>query len=65
MIKCVNCGNDFEPEIVRKRINRRYSPGIYEEFSPDPDLCDECVDAIIRDELGITDEIFETCILGC
>ena len=59
MIKCIECGKDFELDMAKKRINRRYSQGMYEEYCPDSDWCDECLDILIRDELNITDEVLE------
>ena len=48
MAECVRCGAEFDVSDARRRIGRYYGAGIYNDYYPGGDVCEDCA----IDEVG-------------
>ena len=42
MAICVRCGKEFSVSNARRLMSREYGKGIYNEYYPDGDVCEDC-----------------------
>ncbi len=42
MPKCSRCGNDFDLTYARRSMSRNFYAGVYNDYYPDGDVCEEC-----------------------
>ena len=42
MQKCIYCGNDFDPKAVKRRIDKKFGRGNYEDSFPESNVCFDC-----------------------
>lgn len=61
MKTCPRCGEDFEPEYARNKIDRIYGEDVYENYyySEEEEVCAECAMLEISADQGIGEEIVE------
>ena len=44
---CSQCGKEFDVSTARRSCGRSYGAGVYNEYFPDGDVCEECAIEII------------------
>ena len=42
MAVCKFCGKDFDLGDVRRSVGRRYGAGVYNDYYPEGDVCEDC-----------------------
>lgn len=42
MATCSRCGREFDLSTARRSIGRSYGAGIYNDYYPDGDVCENC-----------------------
>lgn len=59
MAKCVRCGNEFSLREARRLLSREYGKGIYNEYYPNGDVCEDCALAEIGTDMEAGAEAME------
>lgn len=47
MKRCVECGKEFDVSYVRRVIGARFGAGLYNEYFPEGDVCEDCATDVI------------------
>ena len=42
MATCCFCGKEFDPSYARRSMGKRFGAGIYNEYFPEGDVCENC-----------------------
>lgn len=58
---CPRCGDDFDPDSARNKINRIYGEDVYENYyySEEEEVCAECALREISADYGTGEELAE------
>ena len=61
MKTCPRCGDDFDPDSARNKINRIYGEDVYENYyySEEEEVCAECALREISADYGTGEELAE------
>lgn len=59
MAKCERCGSEFDVSTARRIIGRSYGAGIYNDYYPDGDVCEDCATEEISADYATGAEIRE------
>lgn len=59
MAKCERCGSEFDVSTARRSIGRSYGAGIYNDYYPDGDVCEDCATEEISADYATGAEIIE------
>lgn len=61
MKTCPRCGEDFDPDYVKNKINRIYGEDVYESYyyTEDEEVCVECAMLEISADQGVGEELAE------
>ena len=59
MAVCVECGREFDVTYARRSIGRSYGAGLYNDYFPDGDVCEECAAEVISADCAAGEEIRE------
>ena len=61
MKTCPRCGEDFDPDYVKNKINRIYGEDVYENYyyTEDEEVCVECAMLEISADQGVGEELAE------
>lgn len=59
MVKCSECGRDFDVSTARRIIGRNYGAGVYNDYYPDGDVCEDCATETISADYATGAEIAE------
>ena len=52
MATCSRCGDEFSVSTARRSIGQKYGSGIYDEFFPNGDVCEDCADDELAEAKG-------------
>lgn len=61
MKTCPRCGEDFDPDYVKNKINRIYGEDVYENYyyTEDEEVCVECAMLEISADQGVGEKLAE------
>lgn len=59
MPKCVHCGKEFDLSTVRRIMGKRYGAGIYNDYYPNGDVCEDCATEVIGADYATGQEVME------
>ena len=59
MAICVRCGREFDVSRARRIIGRNYGAGLYDEYYPDGDVCENCATEEVSADAATGAEIAE------
>lgn len=59
MTKCVRCGREFDVSYARRSIGRRYGAGLYNDYYPEGNVCEDCATEEISADYNAGAEIIE------
>lgn len=61
MKTCPRCGEDFDPDYVKNKIDRIYGEDVYENYyyAEDEEVCAECAMLEISADQGVGEELAE------
>ena len=61
MKTCPRCGEDFDPDYVKNKINRIYGEDVHENYyyTEDEEVCVECAMLEISADQGVGEELAE------
>ena len=59
MAKCIRCGKEFNVTEARRLLGRDYGRGIYNEYYPAGDVCEDCALSEIGGAIEAGAEVME------
>ncbi len=59
MARCIRCGRKFDVSTARRSLSRRYGAGTYNDYCPDADTCEDCVNEYVSADWATGAEIIE------
>lgn len=59
MAECRICGEYFSVSRARRVLARRYGAGIYDEYCPDCDICEDCLEEDISADYATGQQLKE------
>ena len=59
MAICSQCGKEFNLTTVRRICGGRYGAGIYDDYFPDGDMCEDCAEDVIGADYSTGEQLRE------
>lgn len=59
MATCCRCGCEFDLTYAKRFIGRRYGRGVYDNYYPDGDVCEDCAVEEVGADYNAGAEILE------